>query len=178
MPGVYQAGEFDLAGTIVGVVERERILPRPGIRPGDVLIGWQSSGAHTNGYSLIRRVFKGVALETIFPELGVPWKDALLVPHRSYLPLLLPVLQKDDNPIKALAHITGGGFLENIPRILPDGCGAEVQRGKLAGPAAVQVDPAHREHRRGGDVPRVQYGHRHGCRGCPAGPGIPAGSDF
>ena len=129
MPGVYQAGEFDLAGTIVGVVERERILPRPGIQPGDVLVGWESSGAHTNGYSLIRNVFKGVPLETIFPELGVPWKEALMVPHRSYLPLLLPVLQKEDHPIKALAHITGGGFFENIPRILPDGCGAKVQRG-------------------------------------------------
>ena len=129
MPGVYQVGEFDLAGTIVGVVERERILPRPGIQTGDVLIGWESSGAHTNGYSLIRKVFKGVALETIFPELGVPWKDVLMMPHRSYLPLLMPILEKNTSPIKALAHITGGGFLENIPRILPEGCGALLQRG-------------------------------------------------
>jgi phosphoribosylformylglycinamidine cyclo-ligase len=116
MPGVYAAGEFDIAGTIVGVVEREAALPRPGTGPGDVLIGVRSSGAHTNGYSLIRKIFEDVSLETIFPELGIPLAEALLAPHRSYYPLLYSLLPG----IKALAHLTGGGFIENIPRVLPE----------------------------------------------------------
>lgn len=121
MPGVYAPGHFDVAGTIVGVVARERILPRPTLQAGDVLIGLASSGAHTNGYSLIRKVFEGVPLNTVYPELGIPLVDALLAPHRSYLPLLLPLLQDDNHPIKALAHITGGGFTDNLPRVLPEG---------------------------------------------------------
>ncbi|GAB4531058.1 MAG: hypothetical protein Fur0018_18700 [Anaerolineales bacterium] len=118
MPGVYAAGHFDVAGTIVGVVDEADMLPRPDIRPGDVLVGLASSGPHTNGYSLIRRVFDGLPLETVFPELGVPLAEALLVPHRSYLPLLAPLLGTEAAP-KALAHITGGGFYENLPRVLP-----------------------------------------------------------
>ena len=121
MPGVYAPGEFDVAGTIIGLVERDHILPRSDLRAGDVLIGLRSSGPHTNGYSLIRRVFDGVDLETVYPELGVSLADALLAPHRSYLALLRPLLEHPDRPVKALAHLTGGGFLENIPRILPDG---------------------------------------------------------
>ena len=119
MPGVYAVNEFDLAGTIVGVVEREQILPRADLREGDVLVGLASSGAHTNGYSLIRRVFAGVPLETVFPELGCSLADALLAPHRSYLPVLAQALALRPAPIKALAHITGGGFIENLPRVLP-----------------------------------------------------------
>ncbi len=116
MPGVYQPGEFDVAGTIVGVVEREQLLPRTAaIRAGDVLLGLSSSGPHTNGYSLIRKVFEDTPLETVLPELGVSLADALLASHRSYFNLLYPIL----GHIKALAHITGGGFTENIPRILP-----------------------------------------------------------
>ncbi len=129
MPGVYAPGEFDVAGTIIGVVERRALRPRPDVRPGDVLIGLGSSGPHTNGYSLIRRLFEGVPLDTVYPELGVPLADALLAPHRSYLPVVGPVLAREDSPIKALAHLTGGGFLENIPRVLPDGVGAVVRRG-------------------------------------------------
>ncbi len=129
MPGVYAEGEFDVAGTIVGVVEREAILPRPEIRPGDVLIGLRSSGPHTNGYSLIRSIFAGVPLETVFPELGVPLAEALLAPHRSYLDLLWPLLQSPVPLVKALVHITGGGFFENIPRVLPPEMGAIVRRG-------------------------------------------------
>jgi phosphoribosylaminoimidazole synthetase len=116
MPGVYQRNEFDVAGTIVGVVERDAILPRPNITADDVLIGLASSGPHTNGYSLIRKVFADTSLETIFPELGISLADALLAPHRSYLPALYSHLSS----IKALAHLTGGGFIENIPRVLPD----------------------------------------------------------
>jgi phosphoribosylformylglycinamidine cyclo-ligase/phosphoribosylamine--glycine ligase/phosphoribosylformylglycinamidine cyclo-ligase len=108
MPGVYQPGEFDVAGTIVGVVERQAILPRPTIGAGDVLIGFQSSGPHTNGYALIRKVFADLPLDD-------PLEDALFAPHRSYFNLLYPHLTK----VKALAHITGGGFIENIPRVLP-----------------------------------------------------------
>jgi phosphoribosylformylglycinamidine cyclo-ligase len=123
MPGVYMEGEFDLAGTIVGVVEREAILPRADIRAGDVVIGIRSSGPHTNGYSLIRRIFENVPLETVFPELGIPLADALLAPHRSYLPVLYSSLTH----IKGLAHLTGGGFIENIPRILPEGVSARIE---------------------------------------------------
>jgi phosphoribosylformylglycinamidine cyclo-ligase len=116
MPGVYQPGEFDVAGTIVGAVERDDILPRGDLRAGDVLIGFKSSGPHTNGFSLIRQVFAGVDLE---PSLV----DALLAPHCSYYPIIYPLLPG----IKALAHITGGAFIDNIPRVLPDGLDAVVR---------------------------------------------------
>lgn len=129
MPGVYAPGELDLAGTIIGVVERRFILPRKDIRPGDVLVGLASSGPHTNGYSLIRKVFAGVPLDTVFPELGASLADVLLAPHRSYLSLLTPLLRKTPSPVKGLVHLTGGGFIENIPRILPGDCGAVVHRG-------------------------------------------------
>jgi phosphoribosylformylglycinamidine cyclo-ligase/phosphoribosylamine--glycine ligase/phosphoribosylformylglycinamidine cyclo-ligase len=126
MPGVYQPGEFDVAGTIVGVLERERVLPRTSEqKAGDVLVGLTSSGPHTNGFSLIRKVFAQTPLEMVFPELGIPLADALLAPHRSYLNLLYPHLEH----VKALAHLTGGGFIENIPRILPDGLDAVIRLG-------------------------------------------------
>ncbi|MEW6280678.1 MAG: phosphoribosylformylglycinamidine cyclo-ligase, partial [Candidatus Eremiobacterota bacterium] len=118
MPGVYAPDQFDVAGTIVGVVERSLILPRP-VSPGDVLVGLRSSGPHTNGYSLIRQVFHDVPLDTVFPELNRPLGDALLEPHRSYLRVLWPRLDR----VKALAHITGGGFPDNLPRVLPPGVG-------------------------------------------------------
>ena len=125
MPGVYQQNEFDLAGTIVGVLEREDILPRKNLQAGDVLIGLTSSGPHTNGYSLIRKIFADTPLDTIFPELGGSLADALLAPHRSYLSILYSVLPH----IKALAHITGGGFIENIPRVLPENLSAKIHLG-------------------------------------------------
>ncbi len=125
MPGVYQPGEFDVAGTIVGVLERGEILPRSDLKAGDVLIGLKSSGPHTNGYSLIRKIFADVSLESINPELGCSLADALLAPHRSYYSVLYPLLSE----VKALVHITGGGFIENIPRILPDDLDAKIQLG-------------------------------------------------
>lgn len=131
MPGVYLPGEFDIAGTIVGLLERENMLPRPDLRAGDVLIGIRSSGPHTNGYSLIRKIFEGISLDTVLPELGIPLADALLAPHRSYYPVLYSLL----SDIKALAHLTGGGFLENIPRILPEGVDAVVHTGSWPVPA-------------------------------------------
>ena len=130
MPGVYQPDEFDVAGTIVGVVEKDDILPRANIQAGDVLLGLSSSGPHTNGFSLLRRIFADTALEVILPGLGGSLADALLAPHRSYYPILYPILSK----VKALAHITGGGFIENIPRILPNDLDAKIQTGSWAVP--------------------------------------------
>ncbi|MBN1439706.1 MAG: phosphoribosylformylglycinamidine cyclo-ligase [Anaerolineales bacterium] len=129
MPGVYLPGEFDVAGTIVGAVDREKILPRKDLREGDVLIGIRSSGPHTNGYSLIRKVFETTPLDAVLPELGVPLADALLAPHRSYLPLIKPLIDSGDSPVKALAHLTGGAWIENPIRVFPQGIGAEVKLG-------------------------------------------------
>ncbi|MCL4270384.1 MAG: phosphoribosylformylglycinamidine cyclo-ligase [Anaerolineales bacterium] len=122
MPGVYRDGEFDVAGTIVGVLERSRLLPRPNLLAGDLILGLPSSGPHTNGYSLIRKVFEGADLESVHPELGCSLADALLAPHRSYFNALYPYLDK----VKALAHLTGGGFIENIPRVLPENLSAVI----------------------------------------------------
>jgi phosphoribosylformylglycinamidine cyclo-ligase len=120
MPGVYPLGDYDLAGFIVGLVEPGE--EHQAVRPGDVLVGLPSSGLHTNGYSLVRRVFEDVDLDTVFPELGRPLGEELLEPHRSYLPQLREL------PWKAAAHITGGGLFDNLPRALPEGLAAEVDR--------------------------------------------------
>ncbi len=125
MPGVYTDQSFDVAGTIVGVVNRSQILPKKeNLKAGDVLIGFSSNSPHTNGYSLIRRLCTGENLLVNRPELGGSLGDLLLRPHRSYLGLISPVLDK----IKALVHITGGGFYENIPRVLPDHLGAFIDK--------------------------------------------------
>ncbi len=122
MPGVYTPGSFDIAGTLVGVVEHADMLPRPTVAVGDVLIGIASNGPHTNGYSLLRRLFEWIPLETQPSPLTVPLGDALLEPHRSYLSLIKPLI--GDPRLKALAHITGGGLIDNMPRVLPEGCEA------------------------------------------------------
>lgn len=127
MPGVYCENEFDLAGTIVGVVSKDKILPRKNIQPGDVLIGLSSSGPHTNGYSLIRSIFSETNLDQIVDEVGGSLSQALLTTHKSYFPILYPILESCDC-IKAIAHLTGGGFYDNIPRILPDSCGVIIHR--------------------------------------------------
>jgi len=129
MPGFYADGEYDIAGFIVGVVDRVKLVDGHAIVPGDVLIGLPSSGLHTNGYSLARRVFFEMAQwkpETFVKELNTTIGDALLATHRSYLPLVRPLL--DGGHVKGLAHVTGGGITENLPRILPDGCAAEIDR--------------------------------------------------
>ena len=130
MPGVYHDGHVDVAGTLIGMAERGDLLPRETLAPGDVLLGLASSGPHTNGYSLLRRIFAGIPMTAQPAPLDRPLGDALLEPHRSYLPILAPLL---DGPVgakvKALVHITGGGLQENIPRVLPDGCGAEIRLG-------------------------------------------------
>ena len=140
MPGFYGDGEYDIAGFIVGVVEKSKLIDGRGIRPGDVLLGLSSAGLHTNGYSLARKICFEVAgwtPDTVVPELGATVGDALLAPHRSYLPLVRPLLERD--LVKGLAHITGGGITENLPRILPDGCAAQIDRRAWQVPALFRV---------------------------------------
>jgi phosphoribosylamine--glycine ligase/phosphoribosylaminoimidazole synthetase len=127
MPGVYHEGCFDVAGTMVGIVERERLLPRTDIVAGDVLIGVASSGLHTNGYSLVRKIFEGLPMSASPAELGCTLGEALMEPHRSYLGVLDALLLTD--LVKGLVHVTGGGFHDNIPRVLPANCDATVRTG-------------------------------------------------
>ena len=127
MPGVYLPGAFDLAGTIVGVVERDSAIDGAAINPGDVLFGLPSNGLHTNGYSLARRIFAPYALDTVFPELKEPLVDALLRPHRCYLSEIRTLQDHAGITIKGMAHITGGGFAGNIARILPGGRQAVIE---------------------------------------------------
>ncbi len=133
MPGLYTDGEYDLAGCIVGIVERARVVDGSGVRPGDVVLGLASDGLHTNGYSLARRVLLEEAempLDAPVGELGgVTLAEALLWPHRCYAPAVLPLLDAPTSPIKAMAHITGGGFVDNIPRVLPPGVGVRIDQG-------------------------------------------------
>jgi len=127
MPGFYADGEYDIAGFIVGAVDRTKVIDGRAVVPGDVLIGLPSAGLHTNGYSLARRVFFEMARwtpETFVAELDTTLGDALLAPHRSYLPLVRPLLEREC--VKGLAHITGGGLTENVPRTLPEGCGVQI----------------------------------------------------
>jgi phosphoribosylformylglycinamidine cyclo-ligase len=126
MPGFYKDGEYDVAGFIVGVVDRSRLIDGRHIQAGDLLVGLPSVGLHTNGYSLARKLFFDVAewsVDTVPPELGISIGDELLKPHLNYEPVLRPVLAQ----VLGLAHITGGGITDNLPRILPDGCQAEIQ---------------------------------------------------
>lgn len=125
MPGVYAEGAFDLAGTVVGLVSRDALLPRPEMmQPGDALIGLPSSGPHTNGYSLIRRIVDGRDLDARLDD-GQTLVDALLAPHRCYV-AEIDRLQAAGLPLVGLAHLTGGGFIENLPRILPGGRAAQI----------------------------------------------------
>jgi phosphoribosylaminoimidazole synthetase len=130
MPDVYLPGAFDLAGTIVGIVEQDSMIGNgQSISVGDILLGLPSSGLHTNGYSLARRIFTPFALDTIFPELGEPLVDALLRPHRCYLREIQTLREYPGIAIKGIAHITGGGFEGNIDRILPPGVQAVIETG-------------------------------------------------
>ena len=137
MPGFYQKGEYDLSGTIVGVVEKSAMLDGRGIRPGDAVIGIASSGLHTNGYSLARKVFfdtMKLKPRSRVPELGCSVGEELLTVHLSYGPLVQSLLKSFNKPrhtraIKGLAHITGGGFIDNIPRVLPKDCDVAILKG-------------------------------------------------
>jgi phosphoribosylformylglycinamidine cyclo-ligase len=129
MPGFYQDGEYDIAGFIVGVVDRDKVIDGKKIVPGDVLLALPSAGLHTNGYSLARKLFfevGGYQPDTPLPELGMTAGEALLLPHVSYLQSLDGLLDKGS--IKGLAHITGGGLTDNIPRILPEGTAVQIKR--------------------------------------------------
>jgi len=128
MPGTYAPGDYDLAGFIVGVVERDRVLTGSRVREGDLLLALPSSGLHTNGYSLARKVLleaMGRDVHSVLPT-GETVAEALLAPHRCYLPALGPLL--DAGRLRAMAHVTGGGIPGNLPRVLPAGLGACVRR--------------------------------------------------
>src|SRR5690349_18624867 len=136
MPSFYQAGEYDVSGTIVGVVEKSRMLDGKSIRPGDVVLGIESSGLHTNGYSLARKIFFDdlkLTPNSLLPELGSTVGDELLKVHVSYGMLIQALLKKFNTgkarTVKGLAHITGGGFIDNIPRVLPKKCNVRIRKG-------------------------------------------------
>ena len=140
MPGFYADGEYDIAGFVVGVVDRARLIDGHAIEPGDALIGLPSSGLHTNGYSLARGVLFdhcGMTAETDVPELGTAVGTALLAEHRSYLHAMRPLLEA--GLVKGMAHITGGGITENLPRVLPAGCAAQVERSSWRVPAIFRL---------------------------------------
>jgi phosphoribosylformylglycinamidine synthase I len=156
MPDVYLPGAFDLAGTIIGAVEQDEMINTASICPGDVLLGLPSNGLHTNGYSLVRRVFAPYTLDTVFPELGESLADALLRPHRSYLheiQQLRDYLADRQRFIKGMAHITGGGFEGNISRILPAGTRAVIET------EAWSVPPLFQLIARLGNVPKEELYH-------------------
>ena len=135
MPGIYRLGEFDVAGFIVGTVQRNQLVLGTGIEPGDFVFALPSSGLHTNGFSLARKVFglddsdpqaNRERLNRYEPSLGKTLGEALVKPHRSYLSEIAPLLEMPERPIKGMAHITGGGLIDNIPRVLPEGCAVEL----------------------------------------------------
>jgi phosphoribosylformylglycinamidine cyclo-ligase len=145
MPGFYQPGEYDLAGFIVGGVERTKMITGAKVKPGDVLIGLASNGLHTNGYSLARKLLFEVAQRELTGDLA----DTLLKVHRSYLQPIQYLLNA--GVLKAAAHITGGGITDNLPRVLPEGTAAQVD------PSAWPVPPIFEELREIGDVPLDDY---------------------
>ncbi len=137
MPGVYAPGQMDLVGTIIGLVEREEMITGSTIVPGDILIGLPSSGLHTNGYSLVRRIFGPESFTAHADLLGRSLGEALVEPHRSYLPHFRAIRQVAR--IKGMAHLTGGGFVDNIPRILPANTAVVVERGAWEVPQLFQL---------------------------------------
>ncbi|MEK4359978.1 phosphoribosylformylglycinamidine cyclo-ligase [Paenibacillus sp. FSL M7-1455] len=130
MPGMYAEGEYDIAGFTVGVVDKSKIINGADIAPGDAVIGLSSSGVHSNGFSLVRKLLleqEGYSLQDSVPELGDTLGDALLAPTKIYVKPLLALLEQ--LPVKGMAHITGGGFIENIPRMLPDHVNVDIEYG-------------------------------------------------
>jgi phosphoribosylformylglycinamidine cyclo-ligase len=139
MPGFYPAGEYDLAGFAVGVVERDRIIDGRGVAPGDIILGLASSGLHSNGYSLARRIVEdaGWALEESPAGLGTTLADALLAPTRIYVKPMRSLLARV--PVKAFAHITGGGIPGNVPRVMPEGTAALIDKGAWTRPPIIDL---------------------------------------
>jgi phosphoribosylformylglycinamidine cyclo-ligase len=134
MPGLYHGGDYDLAGFAVGAAERDQLLPRADVAAGDVLIGLASSGVHSNGYSLVRKVVEKSGLKWDAPAPFAPSQslgEAILTPTRIYVKSCLAAIH-GSKAVKALAHITGGGFPDNIPRVLPDGLGARLELARVA----------------------------------------------
>ncbi len=147
LPDLYAAGEYDLAGFAVGVVERQRIVDGSAVRPGDVVLGLASSGLHSNGYSLVRRIVFGVmklAIDDRLPGTGRTVADELLEPTRIYAKAVQALLARAE--VRAMAHITGGGLTGNVPRVLPEGCRARILR------AAWRVPPVFETLQRAGEV--------------------------
>ncbi len=139
MPGFYPEGDYDIAGFAVGAVDKSKIINGSDIKEGDVLIGLKSSGIHSNGYSLVRKLFGEdiSVLEKFDEELGAKPIDVLLTPTRIYVKSILSLIEKVH--IKGIAHITGGGFIENIPRIFPEGIGCEIVKNSYEVPAVFKV---------------------------------------
>ena len=134
MPGMYPDGEYDLAGFAVGAVEKSKILTGQNVKPGDVVLGLASAGVHSNGFSLVRKVIERAGTNAPATLNGKPFKEAIMAPTRLYVKSVLAALAahpntEDASGIKALAHITGGGLLENIPRVLPEGMAAHLTKG-------------------------------------------------
>jgi phosphoribosylformylglycinamidine cyclo-ligase len=130
MPGFYQEGEYDLAGFAVGMVDQEKLITGASIKPGDKVIGLASSGLHSNGFSLVRKLLldeKKMGLEEVLPGFDQPLGEVLMTPTRIYVKQMLEVINQ--HTVKGIAHITGGGFFENLPRILPETCEAHIQLG-------------------------------------------------
>jgi phosphoribosylformylglycinamidine cyclo-ligase len=168
MPGVYPEGEIELVGFGVGVAERDNLIDGSSISQGDAILGLASSGFHSNGYSLVRRIVdQGVRagkldLRGENAELNTSLAGALLAPTRIYVKPILNVMR--DFTIRGMAHITGGGFPGNIPRVLPKGVRARPHRPRFVAPArALRTDPARGRDRRRRDAPCVQLWHRHGA---------------
>lgn len=140
LPGVYVKGEYDLAGLITGVVEKSKIITGSTIASGDVILGLASSGLHTNGYTMARKVFFGrlqMKVDTHVPELGRTVGEELLAPHRDYSRVLWPLLQT--YPVKGLAHITGGGLIDNVPRVLPASVDAKINKSAWEVPPVFRI---------------------------------------
>jgi len=127
MPGMYPAGEYDLAGFAVGAVEKSKILSGANVQTGDVVLGLASSGVHSNGFSLVRKCIERAGADLPATLDGQPFRQAVMAPTRLYVKPVLAALAQ--HPIKALAHVTGGGLLENIPRVLPEGLAAHLKQG-------------------------------------------------
>lgn len=140
MPGMYAPGDYDCAGFVVGIVEREKIIDGSTISIGDVLIGIPSSGLHSNGFSLVRKILeeKQISLDYIPEELGRPIGEVVLTPTKIYVPIMLTLTNKGYN-IKGCAHITGGGFIDNLPRILPKNCKVIIEKNTWETPAIFQL---------------------------------------
>lgn len=139
MPGFYTDGEYDIAGFCCGIVKKDKVINGSNIKKGDALIGIASSGIHSNGYSLVRKLFPPVKenLEVFYPELNATLAEVLLSPTKIYVKTILTLIEEYE--IKGIAHITGGGFIENIPRILNDGLGAKIYKDSYEVPAIFKL---------------------------------------